>query len=142
MPVISKEQIEQVLNFVQPQQMGSLAGTYRTNESIRKDNEAVAIRDMLTSLLTESNPSHVATVNSWTQGSHWRNYKLVWYKDVPEGTELFDRPLKKLTIDDITDEMHVAWNIATRGSDELIGNRDRLLILTAINTFIDLGLKQ
>jgi hypothetical protein len=31
----------------------------------------------------------VAKVLSWTSGSYWRNYKLQWLRDVPEGTELY-----------------------------------------------------
>ncbi len=34
----------------------------------------------------------VATVESWTNGSHWRNYKLTWHKEVEAGTKLYTRP--------------------------------------------------
>lgn len=33
----------------------------------------------------------VAKVVSWTNGSYHRNYKLEWFRDVPEGTELFEK---------------------------------------------------
>lgn len=34
----------------------------------------------------------VATVQSYSSGSYWRNYKLEWHRDVPEGTKLYARP--------------------------------------------------
>ena len=34
----------------------------------------------------------VATVESWTNGSYHRNYKLTWHKDVEDGTKLYAAP--------------------------------------------------
>ena len=34
----------------------------------------------------------VATVDSFTNGSYWRNYKLTWHHDVPAGTKLYTTP--------------------------------------------------
>jgi hypothetical protein len=55
--------------------------------------------------MVDSEP--VATVKSWTNGSYWRNYKLDWNKDVPEGTKLYTSPqaLTQISADDVTDEM-------------------------------------
>ena len=34
----------------------------------------------------------VATVESWTNGSYHRNYKIAWHRDVPEGAKLYTTP--------------------------------------------------
>jgi hypothetical protein len=43
--------------------------------------------------LPAAQPEPVAEVLSWTSGSYWRNYKLKWLRDVPEGTLLYAAPV-------------------------------------------------
>jgi hypothetical protein len=41
----------------------------------------------------------VAEVESWTNGSYHRNYKLKWLKDVEQGTKLYSEPVMNPTTD-------------------------------------------
>lgn len=70
------------------------------------------VKDCLT---TEPAAEHVATVRSWTNGSYWRNYKLEWHKDVPEGTKLYASPPadRPLTDDAIAEAVKTIWGCAS-----------------------------
>lgn len=48
----------------------------------------------------------VAIVESWTNGSYHRNYRLKWLKDVPEGTSLYASPQSSPTAVVLGDERH------------------------------------
>ncbi|OIQ64934.1 hypothetical protein GALL_535120 [mine drainage metagenome] len=48
--------------------------------------------------------SPVVEVESWTNGSYSRNYRLKWHRDVPEGTKLYATPQRCAV--DIPEWMH------------------------------------
>lgn len=52
----------------------------------------------------------VARVVSWTNGSYWRNYKLEWLRDVPEGAMLYTAPPARQAVA-LTEEQRAALGI-------------------------------
>lgn len=78
--------------------------TTKAAEDVRKAEDALAqakkrlnelkdLADVSTgadAMTTPPNaPAPIATVDSYTQGSYWRNYKLTWHSDVPANTKLY-----------------------------------------------------
>jgi hypothetical protein len=59
----------------------------------------------------------VAEVESWTNGSYHRNYKLRWLRDVEKGTKLYTHPASEPKAVTLTDEQREAIkHLIARGS--------------------------
>jgi hypothetical protein len=48
--------------------------------------------DLIVAAVNATASEPAAIVESWTNGSYHRNYRIKWLKDVPEGTKLYDVP--------------------------------------------------
>ena len=50
-------------------------------------------RDGVASVAASADSEPVATIKSWTNGSYWRNYNVVFHRDdLPVGTDLYTHP--------------------------------------------------
>ncbi|CAB3784665.1 hypothetical protein [Pararobbsia alpina] len=65
----------------------------------------------------------VAEVESWTNGSYHRNYKIKWLRDVPAGTMLYTGPVS------------VAGKEAVALSDEVRANIESVDVKTALEVY-------
>ena len=55
---------------------------------------AQGFRDGVASAAASAESEPVATIKSWTNGSYWRNYNVVFHRDdLPVGTDLYAHPL-------------------------------------------------
>jgi len=117
---ISKAQIEQVI-----------ACLHCDAEETKLDEVEV----MMQGLLAQPEGEPVATVTSWTNGSYWRNYKLEWHKDVPEGTKLFTHPapFNQITVDDVSHDMEIEF---TKQFTNGAGMTNDEMIAAAVNAFM------
>jgi hypothetical protein len=61
------------------------------------DGSYVAIESLPIAPAADAQP--VAIVESWTNGSYHRNYKLRWLRDVDSGVQLYAAPTEKVTAD-------------------------------------------
>ena len=54
---------------------------------------AQGFRDGVASVAASAESEPVATIKSWTNGSYWRNYNVVFHRDdLPVGTDLYTHP--------------------------------------------------
>ena len=61
----------------------------------RPDNRKSFYAGWAAALAEPEQSEPVATIQSWTNGSYWRNYKIDWHKDVEAGTRLFAHPPRR-----------------------------------------------
>lgn len=79
----------------------------------------------------------VATVESWTNGSYWRNYNLTWHRDVEAGTKLYTTPPApdhtEQSLEMVaTDAESVRRELFALTRRDVITDRDRVVIGAAI----------
>ena len=100
---------------------------------------AAQLYQILTAHSSGAQGEPVAEVESWTNGSYHRNYKLRWFKDVEIGTKLYAQP--QPTTDaarDVLAEIITARKAMLKRIDD-VHTADRQ---TGCNTFYDNDLER